>query len=130
MKSPIDKELIRLIFFYGLIGGFSALLDFGVFSLLFSVFAFNQFIANVISVHIGIATSFLLNRKYNFKKEDRIIFRAMSFYCIGLMGLGLSQLILWAGTQMPYSPLLIKFVSIFIVAAFQFALNKIITFKK
>jgi len=127
---PISKDLMRLIFFYGIIGGFSVFLDFAVFSFLFSVLAINQFIANAIGVHVGIVISFLLNRKCNFKKEDRVVFRSLSFYCIGLIGLGISQLILWIGTYMHDSPLLIKFISIFIVAAFQFTLNKIITFNK
>ena len=126
----ISKDIMRLIFLYGIIGGFSASLDFVIFSLLFEVLAVDQFVANTISVHVGIATSFLLNRKYNFKREDKIVFRSLSFYCIGLIGLGLSQLILWIGTHLPYSPLLIKFISIFIVAAFQFTLNKVITFNK
>ena len=126
----INRDLLRLIFLYGIIGGFSSFLDFAIFSLLFTVFTVNQFIANAISIHVGIATSFLLNRKYNFKKEDRVVFRSLSFYCIGLVGLAVSQLILWTGTHFYHSLLFIKFISIFIVAAFQFMLNKIITFNK
>ena len=90
----------------------------------------NIFLANALSVTTGIAISFSLNRKYNFKKEDKILRRALFFFSIGLVGLGLSQMILWIGDLLGYRTLLVKFCSIFIVAAFQFLLNKTITFRK
>jgi len=126
-----DKPLFRQIFLYGLIGGGSALLDFLLFTLLYGSFGVNEYAANVISVHAGIAMSFILNRRYNFKKTDRLLFRAVSFYLTGLFGLALSQGLLWAGgalLQLPVVP--VKFVSIFIVAAVQFVINKLITFNR
>ena len=126
----INKQLIRQIILYGIIGGCSALLDFLVFTLFYKQFGMNEYLANGISVHAGIAMSFILNRKYNFKKTDRVLFRAFSFYLTGLFGLALSQGILWFGNVLLVPVVLVKFVSIFLVAAVQFIINKLITFNK
>jgi putative flippase GtrA len=126
----ISKELLRQIILYGFIGGGSALLDFLLFTLLYAQFGMNEYIANAISVHAGIITSFILNSRFNFKKTDRILFRAGSFYLTGLFGLVLSQGLLWLGAVLVLPVVPVKFVSIFIVAAVQFIINKLVTFRK
>lgn len=126
----IDRNLIRQILMYGVIGGASALLDFLLFSLMYKQFGMNKYLANVISVHAGIAVSFILNRKFNFKKQDKVLFRAVSFYLTGLFGLALSQGLLWFGGVLLLPVVMVKFTSIFIVAAVQFAINKQVTFGK
>jgi putative flippase GtrA len=126
----ISKELMRQIILYGIIGGGSALLDFLLFTLLYTQFNVNEYIANGISVHAGILTSFILNSRFNFKKTDRVLFRAGSFYLTGLFGLALSQGLLWLGAALALPMVPVKFVSIFIVAAVQFVINKLITFRK
>jgi len=126
----IDERLIRQIILYGIIGGVSAFLDFLLFTLMYKQFGMNKYIANGISVHVGIATSFILNRKFNFKKTDRVLFRAVSFYLTGLFGLALSQGLLWFSGILLLPVVLVKFASIFIVAAVQFVINKLITFNK
>ena len=127
----INKTLIRELFLYGIIGGGSALLDFLLFTLMYSRLGVNEYVANGISVHVGIATSFLLNRSFNFKKTDRVLFRAASFYLTGLFGLALSYGILWVGDRLlPLSVVAVKFCSIFIVAFVQFVINKLVAFRK
>ena len=126
----IDKELLRQIVLYGIIGGFSAALDFMFFTA-FIFLAMNSFVANAISVHIGIFTSFQLNRRYNFKRTDKVFRRSMIFYLTGLTGLTISMFLLWLGESVIGLPVLIaKGGSIFIVAAVQFMINKMITFHK
>jgi putative flippase GtrA len=126
----IDGRLIRQIFLYGVIGGGSAFLDFLLFTLMYKQFGMNEYLTNGISVHTGIAMSFILNRKFNFKKTDRVLFRAVSFYLTGLFGLALSQGLLWLGGILLLSAVTAKFASIFIVAAVQFVINKLVAFNK
>jgi putative flippase GtrA len=126
----ISKQLIRQVVLYGIIGGGSAFVDFLLFTLMYSHFGINEYVANVFSVHVGIAISFVLNRKYNFKTTDKVFKRAMTFYATGLFGLGLSQLILMTGNALDLPVIWVKLASIFIVAAIQFVINKFITFKK
>jgi putative flippase GtrA len=126
----LSKVLVKQVLLYGVIGGCSALLDLLLFTLLYVKFTINEFLANVISVHAGIGLSFMLNRNFNFKKTDRVLFRASSFYLTGLFGLLLSQGLLWFGTVMTLPVMSVKIVSVFIVAAVQFTINKLITFGK
>ena len=122
------KKLVRQAFFYGLIGGASALLDFLLFTLMYKQFAMNKYLANGISVHAGIAMSFTLNRKFNFKKQDKVLYRAVCFYLTGLFGLALSQALLWCGGALLLPVVMVKFASVFIVAAVQFVINKLVAF--
>jgi putative flippase GtrA len=126
----IDGHLTRQIVLYGIIGGGSALLDFLLFTLMYKQFNWNEYFANCISVHAGIAMSFILNRRFNFKKTDRILFRAVSFYITGLFGLALSQGLLWLGGILLLTVVMVKFMSIFMVAAVQFVINKLVTFNE
>ena len=87
--------------------------------------------ANVISTHIGIFTSFLLNRSYNFKVKDKTLLRFLSFYAIGLTGLGLSSLLLWLMVdKAQWDKLVCKLITIVVVSSVQFVLNKFVTFKQ
>ena len=121
----------RNLILYGLIGGFCAALDFGVYTLLCHFEVLPYLWANVISTHIGIFTSFFLNRAYNFKVKDKTPQRFLSFYAVGLTGLGLSSLMLWLMVdKAQWNELVCKLITIVVVALLQFILNKYITFKQ
>lgn len=124
-KNPLLKE----IFLYGMIGGVSSLIDSGFYYIFTRNFSLNELQANFISVNIGITISFLLNTFYNFRKTNKIRTRALSFYAVGYFGLVLSTLFLYVGVQIfEANDLVVKIISIFIVAAVQFILNKLITY--
>lgn len=126
-----NKKLLKEIMFYGIIGGTSSLMDSVVYYILTRSITFGEFFSNFISVNIGITISFLLNTFINFKKSDKLFKRAVSFYTVGYFGLGLSMLILYIGVQLlEMNDMIVKLGSIFIVAAFQFVLNKLVTYGK
>lgn len=121
----------RNLILYGIIGGFCAALDFGIFTLLCYFEALPYLWANVVSTHLGIFTSFLLNRSFNFKVKDKIPQRFLSFYAVGLTGLGLSSLMLWLMVdKMKWDELVCKLITIAVVSLVQFVLNKFVTFKQ
>lgn len=116
---------------YGIIGSFTSLLDFMVFTILINYCEIFYIIANCISVIIGITTSFLLNRTFNFKVKDHAKRRFLIFLTVGLCGLLFSNVILYIGIDRLNGPEpLVKAASIIIVVGFQFLLNKFITFKQ
>ena len=120
----------RQFILYGIIGATSAGLDFAVYSLLCSVHV-NYQIANVISTHVGIFCSFLLNRHFNFKVKDKFFKRFLSFYVIGFVGLAFTWMLLYISVEkFGMNELIAKLIAIFVVAIVQFLLNKFITFKK
>ncbi|MCF0199907.1 MAG: GtrA family protein [Bacteroidales bacterium] len=120
----------RNLILYGLIGGFCSALDFGIFTLLCHFGILPYLWANIVSTHAGIFTSFFLNRSYNFKVKDKAPLRFASFYLVGLVGLGISEGMLYLMVNVAgWNELLCKLCSIAVVALIQFILNKFITFK-
>lgn len=123
--------LIKELILYGMIGGGSSFLDTAAYIVFTRAFEWNRFFSNLCSVNIGILCSFLLNTCFNFRKRDRLGKRAVSFFLVGYCGMGLSMLLLYIGTEMiGCSDITIKISAIFIVALFQFILNKCITYSK
>lgn len=121
---------LRHLLLYGLIGCFSAGLDFVLFWCLSQGTKLPTLVANSFSVLVGITVSFCLNRAFNFKVTDRTLRRYLLFLCIGLAGLCLSNFVLWCSvTYMSYDSVVAKLLSIVLVAFFQFLLNKFVTFR-
>ena len=121
----------RNLILYGIIGGFCAALDFGIYTALCYWDIMPYLWANVISIHIGIFTSFVLNRSLNFKIKDKAAIRFLSFYAVGLVGLGISELMLYLMVTVGgWNEMVCKLITIVVVALVQFVLNKYITFRK
>ena len=121
----------RHLILYGIIGSFTSILDFPVFTALTRLVGINYLVANCISVLVGITTSFCLNRTYNFKVSDKTAQRFGIFLTVGLTGLLMSNVILWVGIEKLHGDETItKLASIVLVVFFQFLFNKFITFRK
>lgn len=115
---------------YGVIGSFTSFLDFCVFTVFTSCFGVYYLLSNCMSVLVGITTSYLLNRAYNFKVKDHYKRRFVIFLVVGLCGLLLSNLILYVGIdEMQCDERFVKLASIVLVVGFQFLLNKFVTFR-
>lgn len=133
MKSKIRLlfNRFRSLILYGIIGSFCASLDFSIYTVLCHFEVLPYLWANVISTHIGIFTSFFLNRSLNFKVKDKTPQRLLSFYAVGLTGLGMSSFMLWLMVDKAgWNELVCKLITIALVSLMQFLLNKYITFKK
>lgn len=123
-------QRFRNLILYGIIGGFCSALDFVIYTVLCHYDVLPYLWANVISVHIGIFTSFILNRQLNFKIKDKTPQRFLSFYLVGLTGLGISSLMLYLMVDYAnWNEIVCKLITIIVVALVQFFLNKYITFK-
>lgn len=108
-----------------------ASLDFIIFWLLTNRIGFHYQLSNFIGVLFGITNNFFLNAYFNFKATDRMIVRFVSFLGVGLTGWGMSAGLLWAFIdRMGMANAYAKLLTIFFVTAFQFVLNKFITFRK
>lgn len=115
---------------YGIIGASCAALDFCVYTILVKVFSAPYLLANVVSIHCGIICSFFLNRSYNFRVKDKTKRRFLTFYAVGLIGLCISEVLLYVLVNMGgWNEVACKLVTIVLVAIVQFLLNKYVTFK-
>lgn len=129
LKILKQSSIIKQIILYGFIGALSSGLDLLIFTL-FANIGINIYISNFISINVGIICSFFLNSYFNFKLTDRMLTRGLKFFMVGYCGLALSMLIVYLGGNVFHiGEFITKVISIFIVAAFQFVLNKLITFK-
>lgn len=128
MKIIRKYNKFRELILYGIIGGFCAGLDFGIYTLLGLRIPYLW--ANIVSVHCGIFCSFFLNRQYNFKIKDKPVQRFTLFYLVGLSGLGLSELLIFIlGSMFGWDYIIAKLLTVIVVALYQFILNKLFTFK-
>ena len=121
----------RHLILYGVIGSCSALLDFLIFTLLTEVFGVYYLVANCFSVTCGMTNSFILNRKYNFKVEDKTVKRAIIFFLVGLCGLAVNSALLFVFINCArFEKPLAKICAIVIEVALQFIVNSLVTFRK
>ena len=119
----------RHFILYGIFGVISTGVEYLIFALLYKYIPYLW--ANTIGFHCGIICSFILNRNWNFKKEDKIVLRFASFYLIQLVSLALNSLILYLCVDFGnWNPLIAKGFSIALTALLPFFLNKHITFGK
>ena len=126
MSSP---RLLQQLVSYGIIGCVCSGVDTLVFTILVTVFPDYVLAINVASVSLGITMSFFLNRRYTFKITDHTVRRYCLFFGVGMCGLVLSELIILAADCIGISVFIAKIASVFIVAVFQFILNKLISFR-
>lgn len=120
----------RELILYGIIGGFSASVDFIIYYILTTTINFHYLISNFISIIAGITISFFLNREFNFKTKNKLIKRLLIFLTFGFLGLIISSLLLYCFIEFfNLSKIMSKILSIVLVVILQFLLNKHITFK-
>lgn len=156
MKDKISniakRKSVRQLVKYGLVGVVGLIIDMGVYYLLvikFSVhYPISSFISNlldgkmsinmidilisnIISSTLAIINNFLLNSHFTFKVTDNKLKRFASFAGIAVIGMVVSSMLLtlFIGV-MKIDDMISKVLAIFIVAAMQFVINKLFTFKQ
>ena len=85
--------------------------------------------ANLLATLCGITTSFCLNAAYTFKVRDRLWLRALSFFAVGMVGLGLTAITLYLlvdrlGIDKNWAKLLSAWVVVV-----QYNLNRLVSFR-
>lgn len=129
----IIKQLIKThetFLKYSIIGCMGVTIDFIVFTILTQYFSMFYQYANAISVSCGITNNFFFNAFFNFKKNDKLFMRFISFYTVGLIGLGISAAMLYIFIDiLNVNEIISKVIIIFIVTIVQFFCNKLITFR-
>ncbi|WP_431778012.1 GtrA family protein [Ottowia caeni] len=115
----------RQFLVYSVIGACGASLDFLVFAILLNGLGAHYLFANMVGTVAGIVMSFFLNRHFNFRRHDRPLRRFAAFFVVGLLGLGLSSVLLSVGVAfLGFREWPVKLFSIVVVALFQYVLNR------
>ena len=126
----MPKILTTRFFKYCIIGCSGACIDFIIYTILTLSFNINYLIANALSVSFGITNNFFFNTFFNFKKKDKLYIRFISFYTVGILGLFISEAVLYILIHnLQFDTTMSKIISIFIITIIQYLLNKYITFQ-
>ena len=137
---------------YGIVGVIGLIIDMGIYWLLVDYFAVHYpftsllsrllggqmsvgmldiLVSNVISTVFAVVNNFTLNSYFTFKVTDRKLKRFLSFGGIAAIGLCVSSVLLTLFIGVfGLNEMLAKGISILIVAAMQFVINKFFTFRE
>lgn len=128
--SKSDKTFIQL-FRYGFVGGIAYCVDFGFLFFLTEVIKIHYLISAAIAFILGLITNYALSILWVFPKrtlaDKRMEF--LIFSIIGLIGLGLNEVIIWSFTELIHFHYLIsKIFSTIVVFFWNFLARKKVLF--
>ena len=113
---------------YCVVGACAFLADYSLFLALLTS-GFNPYLANIVGICAGIAVSFSLNRKYNFRKPDAAAARAAKFIAVALLGMGVSTLAIMLLLSHGIDVRIAKALAMVFVFGLQFLANALWTFR-
>ena len=126
--APAYSRLLRTFTIYAVFGAAAFATDYSVFLLVLSS-GLGPYIGNVLGICTGIAVSFSLNRRYNFRKTDLTTRRAARFIVVALAGMGVSTLIIMLLAAQSIDVRIAKIAAMLVVFIMQFTLNALWTFR-
>lgn len=127
-NNPI-MQFIR----YAFVGGFAFLVDFGSFYFFTDILGVHYLISGIIAFIIGLLVNYGLSVfwVFNNRAMKNKLMEFVFFSIIGVIGLGLNELILWVLTDiLLFYYLYSKLVSAFIVWLWNFFARKLLLFNK
>ena len=127
------SDTLVQLFRYGFVGGAAFVVDYGSLWFLTEVCGMHYLLSAAIAFILGLTTNYLLSTRWVFsdsRLENRWAEFAV-FALIGVVGLGLNELIMWAGTDLMHLHyMLSKVISTAIVFFWNFFARKFILFNK
>lgn len=123
-----DEKLLLQIFKFVIVGGLAFVIDYVTLIICKEVFHLNTLLSAAIAFTVSVIVNYILSVKWvfdvnknNSEKRNFIIFIIFS-----VIGLGLTELIMWLGTDvMGISYLIIKIIATIIVMVFNFITRKL-----
>lgn len=115
---------------YLLIGGAASAIDVLLFVILFNFVGLTEWQSHSISVPTSVLFSFLVNARHNFKTNDHMLLRLLSFSTVCLIGFFAGYGVIEAARAMGVDSNIGKIASLPVVFIIQFVLNSRITFRK
>lgn len=129
MRSLFARLLNSSFIKYSIVGAAGFVVDMGFFYLFHEVLGINYILSNIMSSTLAVIHNFLMNSFFTFKVKDKWILRFISFYLVAIVGMAISSGLLAIMIDgMGIGSMYAKFISVVIVAIFQYFLNKKLTF--
>ena len=127
-----NNKLFKQIFKFGIVGGIAFVIDYSILVICKELLGLNVLLSAAIAFSISVIVNYILSVKWVFdvnndnKKKNFILFVVLS-----IVGLLLTELIMWLGTdKLKISYLIVKIVATIIVMVFNFVTRKILLEKK
>lgn len=127
-KGSLSGQLLR----YGVVGGIAFVVDYGSLWLLTEVCGLHYMLSAAVAFLLGLTCNYLLSTRFVFG-ESRLGSRwaeFLAFAVIGVIGLGLNELIIWLATDViGLHYMLGKVISTVIVFFWNFLARRFLVFK-
>ncbi len=127
----LNKKSVKLliqIFKFIIVGGTATVLDWILYYILYNYLGINPLIANIISFSTSTVYNYWASTKWVFdvtkdKSRKRLF---IEFVLFSVIGLGLTELLLWIGIKvLSMNAMLVKIVATILVMIFNFVTRKI-----
>lgn len=127
-KDNLLFQLVR----YAFVGGAAFIADAGSLWLIYDKLNIHYLIAAVAAFIIGLAVNYILSKLFVFRQKKKNKIAEFLVYCIiGVIGLGLTELLLYLFTELAgFHVLISKAVSALIVLIWNFAARKVILYRR
>ncbi len=127
IKKLLNNNLIKQILKFGIVGGLAFLIDYGVYTLLISVFDVYYIIASIISFTLSVIFNYILSIKWVFDvKKKQGVKEFIIFVILSIIGLILNSIILYLSVELMHiHKLIAKIIATFIVMIYNFITRKI-----
>lgn len=131
-KATLAQKLRRheQILKYLLIGGTASLIDVVLFMVLFNFSGLTEWQAHSISVPTSVLFSFMVNARHNFRTNDYLLLRLLSFSLVCLLGFFAGYGVIETARSFGVNSNFGKLASLPVVFILQYVLNSRITFRK
>lgn len=126
LKNESVKQGIK----YLVVGGGTALLELGFYSLFFYILHWSIPVANVLAVLVATLTNFLVNRSWAFKSSKNIVYSMVLYILLFAANLFITTTIISFGTAAGLPSAGVKLATQVLVATWNFFLYRYVIFKQ
>ena len=133
LKIVFSKEFILQVLKFGIAGGTTSIIDWGVLAVCVRLLHMDSMVSNIFAFAISVTYNYWANAKFvfdfdNSKGKKRVF---IIFVCLAAVGFAINQIVMYLGNKvLGYDPLIVKVAGIALAAIFNFFSRKLILEKK
>ena len=126
--SEKTENLFVQIFKFVIVGGIATIIDWIVYYILYNYAHLDPLVANILSFSVSVIYNYIASVKWVFdvKKDKNKIRMLVEFLIFSVIGLILSELLLWLGiNKLGMNAMIVKIIATAIVMVFNFITRKL-----
>ena len=130
--TPTKNGFLQF-FRYLFVGGIATVVDWAVLLALTELAGIHQMISAAFGFVAGLATNYLLSKLLVFRANEANasgMLEFLGYALIGLMGLGITELLLWIGASFSLHYMVFKAIATVVVLAWNYLARRFLLYKK